>query len=117
MFTTPYTFNSASKSNFEAKSLLPHMTVPDMSYTIPQLMQRFASGNDPLISKKPLYDENPTFDTIDPTRDPAFDYADYTALTADLRSRKTSVPSPKDPVLPTQTPEKQPVTELPPTTP
>lgn len=113
MFITPYTFKSGSKSNFEPKTLLPHMTVPDMSYTIPELMKRFASGNDPLISKKPFYDENPSFDSIDPTRDPAFDYADYTALTADLRARKTSIPINKDTVLPPQTPETQPLTELP----
>lgn len=102
MFITPYTFDKSSKFNFEAISVLPHETVPDMSFTIPQLMQRFASGNDPLISKKPIYDENANFDSFDVTRDPAFDLADYTALQHDLRSRKVSVPTVENPPVPSE---------------
>lgn len=110
MFITPYTFDKSSKSNFEAISVLPHETVPDMSFTIPQLMQRFAAGNDPQISKKPIYDENPDFDSFDVTRDPAFDLADYTAIKHSIRSRKVSVPPVENPPVPV-------TEEVPPTTP
>jgi len=38
------------------------LTVPDMSYTVKELMEKFVVGNDPHISQEAQYEENPDID-------------------------------------------------------
>lgn len=52
------------------------LTQPDLAFTIQDLLDRFTRGSMPPIVKQGFFEENPTFDSFDPTRSGAFDLAD-----------------------------------------
>mgnify|MGYP000667838063 CR=1 FL=1 len=58
----------------------PSQTIPDLSYTIRELLEKFAHGVMPPVGRDVVYDEDPDIDNPDPTRDPAFDLSDATRL-------------------------------------
>lgn len=56
------------------------MAVPDQTFTVRQLFERMASGmslDDSGIIRPIYYDDNEDIDNPDPTKNPAFDLADY----------------------------------------
>lgn len=61
----------------------PSITIPDESFTVKEILERFTTGMPLSLSKQPIYDSEASFDDIDETRDPAFDLADAT-LARDL---------------------------------
>lgn len=66
------------------------LTVPDMSYTVQQIMDKFTSGNVPDIQNNNMaYDDEPSFDDI--TRPYDLDLADISALKAELEIRLQSL--------------------------
>jgi len=66
----------------------PSLTVPDQSYTIKELLMRFTSGGMPAIAKTGTYEEDPTFEDLDPTRLGDFDLADLTELQIEFEQKK-----------------------------
>jgi len=63
MFQTQYSYKFDSAKHAEPKSELPSLTVPDMSYTVRELLEKFTSGGSlPPIDNQAEYEENPTFD-------------------------------------------------------
>lgn len=69
MFPTRFTARPArGETDFS-----PSLTVPDQSMSILQILQRFAQGVDPGLTKVPIYDGE---DYDDPILDPDFDLAD-----------------------------------------
>lgn len=82
MFKTQFQQN---KQVFETVSSKPSMTIPDQSLTISQVLNKYASGTLPNMSKKPQYDYDETtprqsdnLDNISPFRSQNYDLADYT---------------------------------------
>lgn len=71
---------------------LPSKTIPGDSYTIRELMEKFARGQIPPIAKQTYFDDPEDFDEIDPTKDPSFDLSDATQMRESLdegfRSKK-----------------------------
>lgn len=67
-------------------------TVPDQSFTIRQLFDRYSMGMLPNIGRDPIYDDEENFDNYDRTNDPDFDLADATErlqqLSENLRLNK-----------------------------
>ncbi|WP_419001992.1 hypothetical protein [Alistipes sp.] len=68
------------------------LTQPDMSYDIRTILAKFTVGIDPAVSKIPNYDDEPSFDSIDPSRTPGFDvfdaYSELEQVTARQRILK-----------------------------
>lgn len=53
------------------------MTVPDMSFTIPEILEKFRNGIDPYVVKMGQFeDEEPDFDEVNPFEQPDFDIVD-----------------------------------------
>ena len=73
-----------------------NLTVPDMSFTPREIIQKFSRGEKVPLGFKGLYDsediildgEDPQIFEDDPTRDPAFDFGDYTEEKIALEERK-----------------------------
>lgn len=64
------------------------MTVPDQNLSIRDILERYARGNEMPIGHSGHYDgEDVSFDDIDPTLDPAFDLADYSAEIGNLKQK------------------------------
>lgn len=65
-------------------------TVPDQSYTIRDLLERFASGTMPPVGHDGHYDDESDVENwiTDPTLKPDFDLADYTNETLRLQEQK-----------------------------
>lgn len=53
------------------------MTIPDESYTIREILEKFTMGYD-IPRKHPQYSNTDDFDDVDPTAAPDFDLADVT---------------------------------------
>lgn len=76
----------------------PSLTVPDMSYTMKEIIEKFTQGVLPDLSKVGGYpEEDPTFDDTDPVRDPAWDLADATTALKDI-SQKLEILNKNEPV-------------------
>lgn len=88
VFRTQFNYNG---DRGERNNGLASMTVPDQSYTVRELLQKFTSGGMPDVAKVPQYEEDPDFDDIDPTRLPDFDLADLTELQLELDQRKATL--------------------------
>lgn len=69
----------------------PSLTVPDQAYTVQELLEKFTSGGIPPVSLPGQYDDDPSFDDIDPTRLGDFDLADLTALQIELAEKKATL--------------------------
>nr|QJB19970.1 MAG: hypothetical protein [Microvirus sp.] len=75
------------KSHFETVDKVS-MTVPDQAMTIKQILEKYTNGINPNVSRQVGYhDGEPTFDDIDPTRDPEFDLADITIHKDELEKK------------------------------
>lgn len=86
-------FRNSTTYDFETMTggeinLLPSMTVPDMSLTIPEIIDRYTRGLPLSLNTLPAvgYDD-PDFDDIDPTRDPAFDLNDAKRLSLEIQEK------------------------------
>lgn len=85
---------------------LPSETVPGMGYTIPEIMKKFASGVNPNVQRPMYFDndfEHATFDDIDPTLDPNFDFGEAHLQLLEMEEKLREAQA-------AQVPEKQPVT-------
>lgn len=59
----------------------PSETIPGQAFTVGEIMEKYARGVDPYLSKVPLgrnLAEIDSFDDTDPTRSPEFDLSDLT---------------------------------------
>lgn len=67
-------------------------TIPDQSYTIEEIITRFTGGIVPTANNMLFYDDDPDFDSIDPTMRPDYDLvdalADMEALSKQFEARK-----------------------------
>lgn len=77
-FSTPFNYNPAKVSNMEAVSS-EIVTVPDQSFTMRELFERYQSGQSLSVhSYEPRYDDD---EELDETRSPNFDIIDaYDAI-------------------------------------
>jgi len=69
---------------------LPSMTIPDMGYSLKEILDRFTNGMPLSIAKEPYYEDNPDedFDLYDETRDPSFDLEDASMRLNELNDAK-----------------------------
>lgn len=51
-------------------------TIPDQSYSIAEIITRFTGGIMPTVNNRVFYDDDPDFDSIDPTMRPDYDLVD-----------------------------------------
>lgn len=65
---------------------LPSETVPDMSYSIRELLARFTAGTMPPVARDVYYEENPDINNPDPVDSPNFDIVDAYELRDKLRA-------------------------------
>lgn len=63
----------------------PSLTVPDMSYTIRELLERFTAGTMPPIARQSYYEESPDIDNPDPLDNGNFDLVDAMELRDEMR--------------------------------
>lgn len=87
MFTTAYNFDfdKSPKETFK----MPSLTLPDMSFTVQDMLDRFVRGVPPPNSNLPYDDDDGVVDEsffIDPTRSQDFDIADIPLMYAELQS-------------------------------
>lgn len=87
MFINRYNFDPNAKHVFEKANTAPTETVPDQSYTIRDIINRFTGGILPNIQRNVSFDEDPTFDSDDITRRPDFDLVDATEALASLSEK------------------------------
>jgi len=91
-----YRSTEKTKGRYEPLSNKPSMTVPDMAMPMSEIMQRFMRGQELPIGVNTYFDSDNgevDFDSVDPTRDPAFDLSDYTSLNEDLKRKKSEAES------------------------
>lgn len=72
---------------YEVQENKEHLTVPNQSMTIPEILERFARGVVDTIQKEPIYDNTDDFEHEIGVRRPNFDFADATALQAQINQR------------------------------
>nr|QJB21632.1 MAG: hypothetical protein [Microvirus sp.] len=60
------------------------MCIPDDSFTIGQILERFAQGISPNIGHEGQYSDTEDFDEVDPFSDPDFDLSDIDRLRSDM---------------------------------
>lgn len=65
-FITKFTFTTEGIGH--KKSEKPSLTVPDQSYSVQELIEKFTRNIPVPISQIGNYDEEPDFDNIDPSR-------------------------------------------------
>lgn len=87
MFINRYNFDPKAKHVFEKSNTAPTETVPDQSYTISEIINRFTGGILPNIQRNVSFDEDPTFDSDDITRRPDFDLVDASEALASLSEK------------------------------
>ncbi|AXH77290.1 MAG: hypothetical protein [Microviridae sp.] len=75
------------------------MTIPGESYTIQEILSKFASGADLALSKNPIFTDPDDFDDLDDFRRPDYDLADTVEAEIEikkyqaLRKQKNKQPS------------------------
>ena len=87
MFINRYNFDPKAKHVFETANIDPTETVPDQSYTISEIINRFTGGILPNIQRNVSFDDDPTFDSDDITRRPDFDLVDASEALASLSEK------------------------------
>lgn len=92
MFTTPYTYALHVEQGFVEFNDEPSMTVPDQSYTIRDLIDRFTRGIAPPVGQDGLYSEEDELEDfyVDPWRH-ITDLSDITEMEMDLAARKAEL--------------------------
>jgi len=67
----------------------PSITVPDLNLSIQQILDNFSRGiSNDQISRFPIGLDNPTFDDIDVTQDPAFDIIEAKQIADQIDQRQ-----------------------------
>lgn len=79
-------FNYNHKEHTGQSFKLPSMTVPDMSYTIRELLARFTAGTMPPVGRQVYYEDNPDINNPDPLDAPNFDLVDAYELRDKMRA-------------------------------
>lgn len=90
MFTTQYNY-IYDESKMEIISDKTSLTFPDMSYTVRQLLEKFTFGQPVRVFKEGIFEDDPSFDYIDPTRSGDFDLSDITALEIELAQLESNI--------------------------
>ena len=89
-------------------------TIPDQSYSIEEIITRFTGGIMPTVDHRVFYDDDPDFDSVDPTMRPDYDLvdalADMDSLFKQFEARKKEVEEPAEQEQPKtqKAPEKEP---------
>lgn len=65
----------------------PSLTVPDEAHSVKQILEKFVSGIPLSISQDGKYESEVNFDSVDVTRNPAFDLTDAEAEANDIEKR------------------------------
>jgi len=89
------TFNPRLHSDKEV-NIGPSMTVPDQSLTIPQILDMYTRGisMDQLLKPSTGFDD-PDFDDLDPTQDPAFDIIEAKQMLEETRAKIADAQKPR----------------------
>lgn len=86
-FRTPYNYDFKDDINAGEVFTMDSLTIPDDALSIREIMEKFASGVLPPISKDVYYDPNdPSFDDV-PISDKIHDLSDLSNYTEELRRR------------------------------
>ena len=91
MFVNRFTYDHTAPHVHE-KVIGESETIPDQSYTIEEIISRFTGGIMPTVNNRIFYDDDPDFDSTDPTMRPDYDLvdalADMDALSRQFEARK-----------------------------
>ena len=91
MFVNRFTYDYKASHVYE-KVIGESETIPDQSYSIQEIITRFTGGIMPTVNNRVFYDDDPDFDSIDPTMRPDYDLvdalADMEALSNQFEARK-----------------------------
>ena len=91
MFVNRFTYDYKAPHVYE-KVIGESETIPDQSYSIQEIITRFTGGIMPTVNNRVFYDDDPDFDSIDPTMRPDYDLvdalADMEALSKQFEARK-----------------------------
>lgn len=91
MFVNRFTYDYNAPHLYE-KVIGESETIPDQSYSIEEIITRFTGGIMPTVNNRVFYDDDPDFDSIDPTMSPDYDLvdalADMDALSKQFEARK-----------------------------
>lgn len=79
-------FKRAKEGAVGTTFTMPSLTVPDASFTVRQLLDRFTTGNVPAIAREGYY-ENEDWDDYSPMNDHDFDLTDAQNLRDQLMKR------------------------------
>ena len=75
-------------------------TIPEQSYSIEEIITRFTGGIMPTVNNRVFYDDDPDFDSVDPTMRPDYDLvdalADMDALSKQFEARKKEDDTPAE---------------------
>ena len=89
-------------------------TIPDQSYSIQEIITRFTGGIMPTVNNRIFYDDDPDFDSVDPTMRPDYDLidalSDLEAISKQFEARKKEDDQPAELEQPEtqKAPEKEP---------
>ena len=75
-FRTPHNFNFKQVEKDQETTSDEDLTVPDLSYSVREILEKYTRGIDPGVAQKPQYDDNQSFDAVNPLRNPMFDLSD-----------------------------------------
>lgn len=75
MFVNRFTYDYTAHHVHE-KVIGESETIPDQSYSIEEIITRFTGGIMPTVNNRVFYDDDPDFDSIDPTMRPDYDLVD-----------------------------------------
>jgi hypothetical protein len=113
MFVNRFTYDHKAPHVHE-KVIGESETIPDQSYSIEEIISRFTGGIMPTVNNRIFYDDDPDFDSIDPTMRPDYDLvdalSDMDALSRQFEARKKEDNEPALPEPPET--EKAPEKEL-----
>ena len=91
MFVNRFTYDYTA-SHVHEKVIGESETIPDQSYSIEEIITRFTGGIMPTVNNRVFYDDEPDFDSIDPTMRPDYDLvdalSDMDALSRQFEARK-----------------------------
>ena len=92
LFNTPYTYKD--DDHIPVRSLLPSLTVPDQSYSIREILQKFALGQAlPINTSNSVYEDSLDSDSTDllPEQMNDVDFFDKVEIAKQAASRRKSL--------------------------
>ena len=114
MFVNRFTYDYKAPHVHE-KVIGESETIPDQSYSIEEIISRFTGGIMPTVNNRVFYDDDPDFDSIDPTMRPDYDLvdalSDMDALSKQFEARKkkddqpAELEQPEDKIAPEKEPD------------